>query len=47
MARHDGDGSQAIWVKFKDGTEVLFNVEQGEKGPQATTVQPLSALSHA
>jgi cold shock CspA family protein/ribosome-associated translation inhibitor RaiA len=33
--------------ELEDGTEVVLNVEQGEKGPQATTVQPLSALSHA
>ena len=31
-------------LKFKDledGTEVVFNVEVGEKGPQATTVNPV------
>lgn len=26
---------------LEDGTEVVFNVEPGEKGPQATTVNPL------
>ena len=29
--------------KLEDGTEVAFNVEEGEKGPQATTVQPIAA----
>ena len=29
---------------LKDGTEVAFNVEKGEKGPQATTVNPVSML---
>lgn len=33
--------------EIEDGTEVLFNAEEGEKGPQATTVRPLSALSQA
>jgi cold shock CspA family protein/ribosome-associated translation inhibitor RaiA len=34
-------------VKFKDledGTEVVFNVEPGEKGPQATTVNPVPVV---
>lgn len=35
-----------VFDELEDGTEVLFNVEQGEKGPQATTVQPPPALSH-
>lgn len=26
--------------RLEDGTEVVFNVEQGEKGPQATAVRP-------
>jgi cold shock CspA family protein/ribosome-associated translation inhibitor RaiA len=32
--------------ELEDGMDVLLNVEQGEKGLQATTVQPVSALSH-
>ncbi len=31
--------------ELEDGTEVAFNVEDGEKGPQATTVNPMPALS--
>jgi cold shock CspA family protein/ribosome-associated translation inhibitor RaiA len=31
--------------ELEDGMEVGFNVEAGEKGPQATAVQPLSALA--
>jgi len=34
-------------LKFEeltDGTEVVFNVEVGEKGPQATTVNPMPAV---
>jgi ribosomal subunit interface protein len=27
--------------ELEDGTEVAFNVEEGEKGPQATTVNPV------
>jgi len=27
--------------ELEDGVEVLFNVEDGEKGPQATTVNPI------
>lgn len=30
--------------ELEDGTEVMFNVEEGEKGPQATTVKPISAV---
>lgn len=30
--------------ELEDGTEVAFNVEEGEKGPQATTVNPLPTL---
>jgi cold shock CspA family protein len=26
---------------LEDGTEVTFNVEEGEQGPQATTVNPV------
>jgi cold shock CspA family protein/ribosome-associated translation inhibitor RaiA len=29
---------------LEDGTEVAFNVEAGEKGPQATTVNPVPIL---
>lgn len=29
---------------LEDGTEVVFNVEQGEKGPQATAVHPLPVI---
>lgn len=29
---------------LEDGTEVVFNVEAGEKGPQATTVNPLPVV---
>jgi len=29
---------------LEDGTEVAFNVEEGEKGPQATVVKPVSPL---
>ena len=29
---------------LEDGTEVAFNVEAGEKGPQATTVNPVPVL---
>lgn len=36
---------QGITFKeLEDGTEVVFNVEQGAKGPQATTVNPLPAI---
>ena len=28
--------------ELEDGLEVAFNVEQGEKGPQATTVNPIA-----
>jgi len=30
---------------LEDGTEVAFNVEEGEKGPQATTVNPVSLMA--
>lgn len=30
--------------ELEDGVEVSFNVEDGEKGPQATTVNPLPSL---
>lgn len=30
--------------QLEDGTEVAFNVEDGEKGPQATTVNPVPTL---
>ena len=30
--------------ELQEGTEVTFNVEEGEKGPQATTVNPLPAI---
>ena len=30
--------------ELEDGTEVAFNVEEGEKGPQATTVNPVPTL---
>jgi cold shock CspA family protein/ribosome-associated translation inhibitor RaiA len=30
-----------VFEELTDGTEVSFNVEEGEKGPQATTVNPL------
>jgi cold shock CspA family protein/ribosome-associated translation inhibitor RaiA len=29
-----------VFEELEDGTEVTFNVEAGEKGPQATTVNP-------
>ena len=29
---------------LEDGTEVAFNVEEGEKGPQATTVNPVTEM---
>ncbi len=29
---------------LQDGMEVAFNVEEGEKGPQATTVNPVPAI---
>jgi ribosomal subunit interface protein len=29
---------------LEDGTEVAFNVEEGEQGPQATTVNPVSMM---
>lgn len=29
------------FAELEDGTEVAFNVEEGEKGPQATTVNPV------
>lgn len=29
---------------LEDGVEVLFNVEDGEKGPQATTVNPVPSV---
>jgi cold shock CspA family protein/ribosome-associated translation inhibitor RaiA len=29
--------------ELEDGTEVVFNVEEGQKGPQATVVSPLPA----
>jgi cold shock CspA family protein len=28
--------------ELEDGTEVMFNLEEGRKGPQATVVSPLS-----
>jgi cold shock CspA family protein len=34
-------------IKFEDledGTEVVFNIEPGEKGPQATTVNPVPVV---
>lgn len=37
-------------IKFKDledGTEVVFNIEAGEKGPQATTVNPVPVVPQA
>jgi cold shock CspA family protein/ribosome-associated translation inhibitor RaiA len=30
---------------LEDGVEVVFNLEPGEKGPQATTVNPLPVIS--
>jgi cold shock CspA family protein len=30
---------------LRDGTDVSFNLEEGEKGPQATTVHHLSAIA--
>jgi cold shock CspA family protein/ribosome-associated translation inhibitor RaiA len=30
--------------ELEDGTEVTFNVEEGEKGPQATVVKPVTAV---
>ena len=30
--------------QLEDGTEVVFNVEDGEKGPQATTVNPVPVI---
>lgn len=33
--------------ELEDGTEVAFNVEEGEKGPQATTVQPVPLIPGA
>jgi cold shock CspA family protein/ribosome-associated translation inhibitor RaiA len=30
--------------QLEDGTEVVFNVEDGEKGPQATTVNPVPVV---
>ena len=30
---------------LEDGTEVTFNIGEGEKGPQATTVNPVSPVS--
>ena len=30
--------------KLEDGTEVTFNLEEGEKGPQATVVKPVPAV---
>ena len=30
--------------ELEDGTEVVFNVEEGEKGPQATAVHPVPAI---
>lgn len=30
--------------KLEDGTEVAFNMEEGEKGPQATVVKPVPAV---
>lgn len=32
--------------ELEDGQEVAFNVERGEKGPQATTVNPPPGLPH-
>ncbi len=29
---------------LEDGVEVAFNVEEGEKGPQATTVNPVPVM---
>lgn len=30
--------------KLEDGTEVAFNMEEGEKGPQATVVKPVPSV---
>ncbi len=30
--------------ELEDGTEVAFNIEDGDKGPQATTVNPVSEV---
>ncbi|GIW54040.1 MAG: hypothetical protein KatS3mg082_0444 [Nitrospiraceae bacterium] len=30
--------------ELEDGTEVVFNIEEGEKGPQATTVNPVPVI---
>lgn len=30
--------------ELEDGTEVVFNMEEGRKGPQATAVQPVPAV---
>jgi len=30
--------------KLEDGTEVTFNLEEGEKGPQATVVKPVPSV---
>lgn len=32
------------FTELEDGKEVAFNVEEGKKGPQATTVNPVSLL---
>ena len=47
----DGDGAD-VWVHFSqiqavpqtltDGQRVSFDIEQGQKGPQATEVVPLT-----
>lgn len=35
------------YEELEDGVEVLFNIEDGEKGPQATTVNPLPSVPGA
>ncbi len=32
------------FAELEDGTEVVFNVEEGQKGPQATAVHPVPAI---
>jgi ribosomal subunit interface protein len=32
------------FTELEDGTEVVFNVEEGQKGPQATAVHPVPAI---
>ncbi|MDR4480710.1 MAG: cold shock domain-containing protein [Nitrospira sp.] len=43
---HQNAVHELAFDDLEDGMEVKLNVEPGQKGPQATTVNPLPAVSH-